>query len=162
MSCVEHILVLIQQAGYYYEELVDVRKKLEELLQQPSLDQQEREALQEISEDLDNRIENAVELDFENQLFADADAQAYNFNAGRGGQAARGGHRGRGAHGGRGGQGGRGGYGGHGGHGGPDGHGGHGGYGEHGGHGGYDEHGAHGGHDGYGGNSGSNDYRGGA
>ena len=45
MSRVEHILVLLQQAGYEYEELVDVKKKLQELLQQPFLDQQEREAL---------------------------------------------------------------------------------------------------------------------
>ena len=61
MSRVEHILVLLQQAGYEYEELFDVRKKVKEFLQQPSLDQQEREALQEIESDIYDRIQNAVE-----------------------------------------------------------------------------------------------------
>ena len=66
MSRVEHILVLLQQAGYQYEELVDVDKKLQEILQEPSLDQQEREALQEIQSDINERLETAVENAFEN------------------------------------------------------------------------------------------------
>ena len=82
MSRVEHILVLLQQAGYQYEELVDVDKKLQEILQEPSLDQQEREALQEIQSDINERLENAVENAFENQLFAEADAQVYNYDVG--------------------------------------------------------------------------------
>ena len=121
MSRVEHILVLLQQAGYGYEELVDVKKKLQELLQQPSLDQQEREALQEIESDINDIIENVVEAAFENQLFAEADAQAYNYDAGRGGHGGRGGRGGRGGHGGHGGPGGDGAYGGHAGDGGQDG-----------------------------------------
>ena len=56
MSRVEHILVLLQQAGYEYEELVDVDKKVMELIQEPSLDQQEREALQVIESDINERI----------------------------------------------------------------------------------------------------------
>ena len=138
MSRVEHILVLRQQAGYEYE---DVEKNVKEFLQQPSLDQQEREALQEIESDINDRMENVVEAAFENQLFAEADALAYNYDPGRGG------HGGRGGRGGRGGHGGRGGRGGHGGHGGP---GGDGAYGGHAGDGGQD------------GNSGNNDHRGGA
>ena len=46
MSRVEHILVLLQQAGYEYEELLDVSEKVKQFLQEPSLDQQERETLQ--------------------------------------------------------------------------------------------------------------------
>ena len=91
MSRVEHILVLLQQAGYEYEELLDVREKVKELLQEPSLDQQERETLQEIESDIDNRIQNAVEVAFENQLFAEADAQAYINNAAHGGYGRHGG-----------------------------------------------------------------------
>ena len=138
MSRIEHILILLQEAGYEYEELVDVDKKLKEVLQELSIDQQEREVLQEIQSDINQRLETAVEIAFENQLFADADAQAFNYDVGRGG------------HGGYGGRGGHGGQGGHGGHGG------HGGNAEHGGNGEY------GGHGEYGGNSGSNDSRGGA
>ena len=110
MSRVEHILVLLQQAGYEYEELLDMSEKVKQFLQEPSLDQQERESLQEIESDIDNRIQNAVEVAFENQLFAEADAQAYINNAAHGGHS---GHGGDGAHGGHGGYGGDGGHGGH-------------------------------------------------
>ena len=51
--------------------------------QQPSLDQQEREALQEIQRDINERIENAVEIAFENPLFAEAEANAFNYDVGR-------------------------------------------------------------------------------
>ena len=123
MSRIEHILILLQEAGYEYEELVDVDKKLKEVLQELSIDQQEREVLQEIQSDINQRLETAVEIAFENQLFADADAQAFNYDVGRGGQAVRGGRGGRGGHGGYGGRGGHGGQGGHGGHGGQGGQG---------------------------------------
>ena len=66
ISRVEHILVLLQQAGYEYEELLNVSEKVKQLLQEPSLDQQERESLQEIDSDIDNRIPIAVEAAFEN------------------------------------------------------------------------------------------------
>ena len=82
MSRVEHILFLLQRAGDEYEELVDVGKKVKLLLQEPSLDQQEREVLQEIKTDIDERLENAVEVAYENQLFLEADAQAYNYPVG--------------------------------------------------------------------------------
>ena len=66
------------------------------------MDQQEREALQEIESDIHDIIENPVEAAFENQLFAEADAQAYINNAAHGGY---GGHGRDGAHGGHGGYG---------------------------------------------------------
>ena len=143
MSRVEHILILLQQAGVDHEKLWETKEKLQEIIQDPSLDQQDREALKEIESDIEERLVEAWEIGFENQLFAEADAQVYNY-VGRGGRGGRGGH---------GGYGGRGGHGGHGGH---VGHGGHGANAEHGGNGEY------GGHGEYGGNSGSNDYRGGA
>ena len=137
MSQVEHILIVLEQAGMDYEKLLETKEKLQEIFQDSSLDQQDREVLKEIETDIDERLVEAVEIAFENQLFAEADAQAYNY-VGQGGRGGRGGH---------------GGYGGRGGHGG---HGGHGGNAEHGGNGEY------GGHGEYGGNSGSNDSRGGA
>ena len=56
MSRVEHILVLLQQAGYQYEELVDVDKKVQEIIEESLMDQQEREALQEIPSDINERL----------------------------------------------------------------------------------------------------------
>ena len=41
MSRVGHIMVILQQAGYQYEELSHVKGKLQQLLQKQSLDQQE-------------------------------------------------------------------------------------------------------------------------
>ena len=143
MSRVEHILILIQQAGVDHEKLWETKEKLQEIIQDPSLDQQDREALKEIESDIEERLVEAWEIGFENQLFAEADAQVYNY-VGLGGVGGRGGH---------------GGYGGRGGHGGHGGHVGHGGHGANAEHGGNDEYGGHGE---YGGNSGSNDYRGGA
>ena len=52
MSRVEHILVLLQQAGSDYEELISVENKLLEIIQEPSLDQQEMEILKEIQFDI--------------------------------------------------------------------------------------------------------------
>ena len=146
MSRVEHILILLEQAGLDYEKLLETKEKLQEIIQDPSLDQQDREALKEIESDIEERLVEAWEIGFENQLFVEADAQVYNY-VGLGGRGV-----------GRGGRGGRGGHGGHGGHGHGHGHG-------HGGHGANAEHGGngeYGGHGEYGGNSGSNDYRGGA
>ena len=45
ISRVEHILVILQQAGYEYVELSHVKGKVQQLHEQPSLDQQERETL---------------------------------------------------------------------------------------------------------------------
>ena len=84
MSRVEHILILIQQAGVDHEKLWETKEKLQEIIQDPSLDQQDREALKEIESDIDERLVNVVEIDFENQLFVEADAQAYNYSVGRG------------------------------------------------------------------------------
>ena len=67
MSRVEHILVLLQQAGSDYEELISVENKLLEIIQEPSLDQQEIEILKEIKFDINERLEAAVEFSFENQ-----------------------------------------------------------------------------------------------
>ena len=173
MSRVEHILILLQQAGLDHEKLWETKEKLQEIIQDPSLDQQDREALKEIESDIEERLVEAWEVGFENQLIAESEAHVHNYPVGRGGQAVRGGRGGRGAQAdaqvynyvglggrgvGRGGRGGRGGHGGHGGHGHGHGHG-------HGGHGANAEHGGngeYGGHGEYGGNSGSNDYRGGA
>ena len=75
MSRVEHILILLQQAGVDHEKLWETKEKLQEIIQDPSLDQQDREALKEIESDIDERLVEAVEIAFENQLFAEADAQ---------------------------------------------------------------------------------------
>ena len=58
MSRVEHILVLLQEAGSDYEELISVENKLLEIIQEPSLDQQEMEILKEIQFDINERLEN--------------------------------------------------------------------------------------------------------
>ena len=99
MSRVEHILILLQQAGLDYEKLLETKEKLQEIIQDPSLDQQDREALKEIESDIDERLVEAVEIAFENQLFVEADAQAHNYPIGHGGQAVRGGHGRGGGHG---------------------------------------------------------------
>ena len=92
MSRVVHILVLLQQASYEYEELVDLKKILQELLQQPFLDQREREALQEIQSYINERIEDALGAAFGNQLFVEAEANAFNYDVGFGGRSGCGGH----------------------------------------------------------------------
>ena len=100
MSRVEHILILIQQAGVDHEKLWETKEKLQEIIQDPSLDQQDREALKEIESDIEERLVEAWEVGFENQLFAEADAQVYNYvglgghgaNAEHGGNDEYGGH----------------------------------------------------------------------
>ena len=64
------------------------------------MDQQDREALKEIESDIEERLVEAWEVGFENQLFAEADAQVYNYvglgghgaNAEHGGNDEYGGH----------------------------------------------------------------------
>ena len=89
MSQVEHILIVLEQAGMDYEKLLETKEKLQEIIQDSSLDQQDREVLKEIETDIDERLVEAVEIAFENQLFAEADAQAYNY-VGQGGRGGRG------------------------------------------------------------------------
>ena len=139
MSRVEHILVLLQQAGSDYEELISVENKLLEIIQEPSLDQQEMEILKEIQFDINERLEAAVEISFENQVIAESEAQVNHYPVGRGGQAVRGGRGAHGAHRGNGG------HGAHVGHGRGGGHNGNIANGEIGIHEAYDEQGGHGG-----------------
>lgn len=49
------------------------------------MDQQEKEALQEIKTNIDKILEHKVEVGFKNQLFTEDDAEAYNNPVGHGG-----------------------------------------------------------------------------
>ena len=151
MSRVEHILILLQQAGLDHEKLWETKEKLQEIIQDPSLDQQDREALKEIESDIEERLVEAWEVGFENQLIAESEAHVHNYPVGRGGQAVRGGRGAHGAHRGNGG------HGAHVGHGRGGGHNGNIANGEIGIHEAYDEQGEYGGP-----HAGSNNSRGGA
>ena len=61
MSKVEHILKMKDEAETF-DEFVAVATKIEEFLQEPSLLQQEREALKEIDTEVDDILLNMIEV----------------------------------------------------------------------------------------------------